>query len=491
MFKAVIEATPFATDAANCYFTNITGDAYKGDVSFLSTLRALIAPRIDDADKIHLTFTQSSYTEQVIHSCTARTIVEAITKDAKLREAYGVFGVHSFGCDKEDNLATMQIVNDHFCEYNDGYRRLEKVTAFYKKSFDVSCFVNPDRKSVVLFVSNLDIRKMHYLQLAIIPTLPWYFDPAVGVSDDEMHLIESLKEGDKYIECLCKLSQQYNFRDAKIRKELLDIETAYARAERDLATAYIAKYDNDIDELNKRIGCLLHQRNEQCIKLLGLNTIIAEQSDESELMNYFLCNKSLILERVENTTICFTVADYLTYFDKEMVETMLTNKDNIIYSASCGCFAPQQIEHLLRSIFIDETLRIRLCAAFQLCLAVSVEPLDAHDFPSEIANTYMPNPHIDSFRCMGNNVTIINQFLKDCNHIGAIEQCIASCKSLNWGDAVVIEKFICWLRGGDSSRNNRCIELPNGEVVDPQQAVKWLETQDEPCSTEDTEEVSS
>ena len=56
VFKTSIASTPFTSEAANSYFQNITGDYYDGDCSFLSTLRALVAPRIKEGESVYLTF---------------------------------------------------------------------------------------------------------------------------------------------------------------------------------------------------------------------------------------------------------------------------------------------------------------------------------------------------------------------------------------------------------------------------------------------------
>ena len=77
---------------------------------------------------------------------------------------------------------------------------------------------------------------------------------------------------------------------------------------------------------------------------------------------------------------------------------------------------------------------------------------------------------------MGNYTTTINRLLKNHDYIGALEQCIASCKSLNWGDSAVMTSFMRSMWGNGS--NNRCIELPDGRVVKPNEAITWLEQQE-------------
>jgi len=61
MFKNSIASTPLTTDAANAYFSNVTGQRYGNDNSFLATLRALVAPRMKEDEFITLKFGRSDY----------------------------------------------------------------------------------------------------------------------------------------------------------------------------------------------------------------------------------------------------------------------------------------------------------------------------------------------------------------------------------------------------------------------------------------------
>ena len=89
----------------------------------------------------------------------------------------------------------------------------------------------------------------------------------------------------------------------------------------------------------------------------------------------------------------------------------------------------------------------------------------------------MPNPHIDRYNCLGNYERTINSMLLEHNYIGALEQCVASCKSLNWGDSTVMHVFMDTMYGS-GHYNNQCIELPDGNIVNPKDAIKWLEKQE-------------
>ena len=81
-------------------------------------------------------------------------------------------------------------------------------------------------------------------------------------------------------------------------------------------------------------------------------------------MDYFLCNNKLYLEQVTDTEMYFCVADYLSYFDKEMVERFLSNQRSYVYETARGTIAPEKMVKLLRAIFMDEILHIKFCVAY-------------------------------------------------------------------------------------------------------------------------------
>lgn len=136
------------------------------------------------------------------------------------------------------------------------------------------------------------------------------------------------------------------------------------------------------------------------------------------------------------------------------------------------------MKRLMTAIFLDNTLKIKFCAAYKFDLRGTVYACSNYDFGQYGVN-HMPNPHINIHSCLGNYQRTINNILKDKNYIGAVEQCIASCKSLNFGDSIVMQEFMDELYGinnrGDS---DVFIELPDGTMVNPKDAVKWLKEQE-------------
>ena len=171
MFKTSIASTPLTTDAANSYFRNISGQNFGSDNSFLATLRALVAPRMKEEDSIFLRFGRTNYSSAQISSVPIENVVAAICDSYELPEARNQIVVHSFTSDHESNLSNMRAIEKLPACYS-GYYQLDKVKAFYRKSFSVDCYINPELKNVIIFVDNLDNKKLHYLQVSILAFLP-------------------------------------------------------------------------------------------------------------------------------------------------------------------------------------------------------------------------------------------------------------------------------------------------------------------------------
>ena len=141
------------------------------------------------------------------------------------------------------------------------------------------------------------------------------------------------------------------------------------------------------------------------------------------------------------------------------------------------------MKKLMYAIFIDQTLRIKLCSAYKFYLNGNVEGLSGHRYGYEFREC-TPNTHIDRYSCLGNYQRVINECLRRNDYIGAIEQCVASCKSLNFADSTVMSEFMSRLYGiSNYDVNIKCIELPDGRVVEPKDAIAWLNEQESKTET--------
>ena len=128
----------------------------------------------------------------------------------------------------------------------------------------------------------------------------------------------------------------------------------------------------------------------------------------------------------------------------------------------------------MRAIFIDQSVRVRFCAAYSFNLySNSGEGLPGFSRYGALLNDHMPNPHINRFGCTGDYRKTMRELLSRGDYVMAIEQASASCRTLTLSDTSA-RTFCNNLFGSQGMKEANCIELPNGSVVTATEAIKYL-----------------
>ena len=480
MFNNPISDTPFVGEYQDSFFRiSANQPAFPrlgGDVSFLSTLRALLQPRLTK-ENTTLLFGQE-------------TVVPNTEPDIDKIKAY----LHLNTFSGENVLVLTGVTGSHADDFVDKitpecfdegeFSEISKVHLYFRKAINVRCFVDKERKISHLICSGLDVRRYHFLQCGIMAYLPWFFNPDDGISEDEMSLVKSLKNDtkDKYIEILNKMAKQYDFREMKIKNLLGDFENVLERTK-------LASERNTLDRINRDIQSLMNQIQDYSIQRRDLMTNIMgaelriSQSTTGEIMDFFLRNPYLNVVAVDESRLEFVVEAECVNFDSEMAETMISNERSYIYRDSYdrpynSSIKSKDMARLMRAIFVDQKLQINFCAAYVFQLGQRVRAISGYAYDSFYANA-TPNPHIDRYACMGDYEYTITQSILDGNYIMALAQTVASCQSLNFGDGAVLSEFMARMYGQRTGINMHCIKLPSGEYATPVEAIAWLDANEQ------------
>lgn len=442
------------------------------DDSLIATSRALIYPRLRDDEVFYVGYAMTKIAAPPWYYVTEDT-------NNPSSELHIV----------ETNLESA----DFFSNTELGeWTKIEKITDFYKKSFKTVCYTHKETRRTVIYVEESRqlplqerLRRFHYLQCSIVAALPWIFSPNEGITELEMQVIKGLTERTEtsYITALNQIAEQYNFKDSKIRRLLGNFEQVRNKARLEVLERDIEKYAEDINRLNEQVQLCISSRNTLSIERMGLMCAMENQKDEEgQIAEYFKCNKALVLLDVKDDTITFGVKTYLEYYDEDNVRAILNNPGSYVYERTSE--SDEDIRMLLKAIFIEQRLRLRVCAVYKLSLSGIVKGETSNFDEPEYRNTagelvYMPNAHIQVYHCLGTYSVPINKCISAGDYIGAIEQCVASAQSLNFTDPSA-EIFMEAL-GGENPRqvrgcvfSNKCIELPDGNVVRPKEAIKYL-----------------
>lgn len=473
MFGTLINSTPFTSEQSDIYFSHFKTELYKEkallDKSFIASLRALLGLRISPEEEFFIYATRES------------AIPCGDSSDLKILDYLkggisdwndNCLGVILLSGSEEDRERVIKLVETSLLAEMPGYQKVNRITEFFKQYFPIHCFVSPDlKKSVIIADDHDSVRLFHYLQSAIPPALPWFFENS-PLTDNELKLIRSLRESksDDYLEALNILVNGFDFRTGYVKEKLKETINNYDKVLMDAVKEKSKSKVDSIRDLNIKISILLSEKAELDNKLLGLQTKAAESNLSSELTEYFLCNKNLHITEAYEGNIEFAVTGNMVYFDEELAERIISNERSSISNS-----VPPSIRALLTSIFVKGDLKLRVCAGYKLNLTNGVVGMQRFSFPKELRD-FFPNPHINGYGCLGNYSVLMNQLTLNGDFINVVEQCVASCQSVDWGDHTVMTHCMSELTEvGRGSR--KIIELPDKKAVSVNEAIEWLESQ--------------
>lgn len=478
MFTRNFDYLTLTSEIANELFPNIFGDCYSNDTSFVATLRALVAPRMSKDDTICLRVRTINPRESYLRDYGDADKVYYLSDHCIDNNTILVCGFNSAS---ENNRSTaLAAIDESFTRVYPKFVELKDLSAFVAKQANMRFYINEEDRSVAVFVDNLNSRLYHYVQSLVSRLLPWYFKDK-PLEDQERELVKSLiqKTATGYERLIEEFASKYDFRGKKIEKMLGGFETSAKRQYLRNVESSLNNIESQIERNVNQYRDFIRQREGKLLEKAGLIAQINAGCKESEIADYFVCNRHLDPIGVNSTQLEFIVSCYLENFDIEMYDRISSNFDGYMYydyDVTNGLFEDVKVrKKFMDAIFCDEPLlKIKTCAHYLIDLTGYVEAHSGYHYPPEY-NDMLPNMHIHRHSCLGNQRPLIEEALRNGDYIGAVEQCVCSAKSINVGESAT---FPSVLRALFASGAKKIIELPDGTSCTPTEALRWLEAQE-------------
>lgn len=479
MFRERIDQTPFTTEEAGYAFANITSDnLYAGDVSFLATARALLGHRMKEGETLRINQRSLDIKPSEFSGAGDRGVFDAtvgyLRGDENRLEILELTNSET----RDACFAAIRKEVEAGAAANGEWESVDRVEALFRKSFPVNCYINRAARTAILIVDRLSLRKWHSIQVVLFRCLPWFFPEDNPITEAEKDLIRSLSEDNSthYLAALRREAEAYDFEKARIKRLLTGFETTYERRRIDSCKRDIERKREQIRSYSDAISQLMGEMRNLNISLLGSVSAMEQRGDQSELMEYFLVDRNLAVESSVDGCLKFFAKGYLENFDEDEAESCINNVHSFVGNKpSNAVIEREDAQRLMRAVFVDHSIKLRVCAAytFEIDDNISVTAQSNRRYPAEYS-TYLPNPHIQGYSCMGSYRQIINDLLLAGDYVGAVSQCEASCRSLNWGDWTVMSNFMQSVYTSD----RQFYELPDGSCVNQVNAIKWLNEQE-------------
>ena len=209
-------------------------------------------------------------------------------------------------------------------------------------------------------------------------------------------------------------------------------------------------------------------------ELSGINLYVEalqaqKTSNSSEVYDFFAARKNIGIANVicsagSSKKLQYYVTGTLEYFDKEMFNRIYQNPSSWL-AGNPG------VREILYGCFIQEKGFIQVEGVFELSNLSSITAV-SHVRSGRFDKTHLPHPHICYYRCLGENSSYINEFLKSGEWGMAIDQTVAAVKNINFGDSIVCGEFVRDI--ANKMNICKCIIADNGVHMTPREFLDYI-----------------
>lgn len=472
MYSVTQPDTQFTSPAGNAIFDRISGRTFRGDYSFIATLRAFLSNRLPEGKTFSMWVNDSPVNiESSGNYLDDEHLMTRVIGHVPDHEI-AIVNLRQAG-ERADN--TMQNLSDKFKDSNFEY--VAKLSSHIESTKLVShcrIFCNKEKCAVLIFLNTMDTRTWHALQCLIPPLLPALFE-GKPVTPEEFEVIRGLNSEteEAYLNAIRVLEKSIDFRGYQIK-------SVCGGLMKRVADVHINALNEDISHIRRRMSDLMASYREQCLMLdqrnLDLSAYILRRNaggNDEELIEFL--NHQTWFNPVEAKPegFSFIVTTPIEFWDPDMFESIANNEDSFYWDdvSVSDCFDDEEDRMmLLKAIFgPDPIMKVRFVAYYNLDTRGTIGTVSGYSFAPEYKD-YMPNPHLYHFSCFGQHLELIQDRIQAGDLIGAVMQCKTSAASLNVGESPTMTHFLEEL----FCTNKKCIELLDGRFVSPEDALLYL-----------------
>ena len=474
MFNKAIHNTVMNSEAANRLFSSIT-TRDTPDQSFLATLRALVHKRISQDESVFLACKALRFSAYQFRNYSTPERIESIFSGEQNIISADKYTIQIFYVtDEEIGEEFLSFIKDAVGDgkrYLGSFSRQDDLQVFYARKVKSLFYMDEESRNAVIFLSRMELKHFHALQMMIPKYLPKLFS-GKELTKTEIELLKSLgnKSAVDYESILIEFSKDLDFRSELIRVKLSGFETQYERLRLEEIKTEISRYQQDYDTYLASMREMARKIQDSLHMLAGLESSIKEQSGDSELVEYFMCNKNLTVIRAYKMVLEFVAHGYADIYDEDAFSQYVANRNGYMYVDINPNVTKSQMEKLYSSIFSRGIYKLRICASYTVDMRNGLKANQNYVFPEE-SQTHFPNPHIQQYGCIGTYAGRFQEYMNRKDYVGAIDQAVVSARNINFYDSSVMSGFARTF----SRTTIKCLEKSDGSLLSPQEAIIELE----------------
>ena len=340
----------------------------------------------------------------------------------------------------------------------------------------VKIYTIPDTNTVLVYRSGGLTTPYRRLVISLIHSMFESIAKAEPLSQDEIEFMRTLTVNDKsaFIERMTRIANRPDFKDFKLRFTLAGFERKIYEKKIKAAEAAIKNAKIKMDEALEEYRRMNNERMDAMLTLAGLQERHDSIQEVTEVQQYIASNKLLSDIEIDDRKVHFNVKTFLAPYNFDEWDTSVRRSDNLFtYHVGRGPVKTIDDAKLLLSAIFSENhcLKVKMCAHFDMdFFGASIETVAAYQFNRLPGyEGYIPNPHLQYYRCFGENQLDILNALGESDMISAIEACINVARRISIFDPSY-RHFVYDLYGSE----NKCIITEDGTEMTVAEALTYL-----------------
>ncbi len=368
--------------------------------------------------------------------------------------------------------------------YNKEFVNFER---FLAEKLDQDIYIRTyDSRIVCIFAAKLNLQVIHAAQVFIPVLIPKYFEECPR-TEAETKLLVSLSQytDAAYRKEIHNLIDDPKLKEILLHKSLFGFEkrlrTAKYKNAAERAENLLREMENILDEYRN----VCTRRNEAVVYAEGLKVQMDAVEVDTEFEQYLATNKLLTDIDIQDDHLNFIVKTFVDPYLPDDWDAL--SRRGYIFEGyrSNGSVLDDKdnMRLLLNAIFSrNHTLKLRICAYFSMdVFGTSVSSIRDYDYVEQnpILANYIPNGHLNTHNCFGQNRSDILMQLADGDMIGAVECCINVARRMNVAESASFVPFVESIK----KCKGKCIVAEDGTEMTVAEAVNYLKgKQDEKVS---------
>ena len=450
------------------YIKTLTRIYNEPDYSLTCLGIALLKPRMENYEGIGGTY--ENYSDE-------STCVDEFIERGKQNNDYPTFCYYMYNSGNNDEAKTR--LKDA------GYSVKENIGAFIKSKGNVDCLAvyNAEKNVAGIFINTRSIQYYHLIISFISLLFPNLFKVPLK-KPEEYDIITSLSKTDKKI-FVQKIQEAVAPYSLEFKRLMLSGMLKALHADKiDAALRDVNLQRSNIDIIQTQLSDAIKKLKDMIVTYEGLKVTESYDGPEEELVEYLSNNKMIYNMKIDGTKLSFCVATLLNNYNESAWETF--NKRGYIYDGEytdhrtkvdlLPAFKDKANRKILfNSIFVESPeFAVKIAGNYTVnlhdCRITARKDYD-YEEASPIFSSYLPNPHLKLFSCLGGYEHRVIKALRDRNYIGAIEMCCASAGSVDLDETEqTFRPFLGWIM----SSREKILRRKDGVDMTPEEALVYL-----------------